>query len=42
VFDFNFFDRLESTCSSAINSGLPVIVAGDFNAKIGDVNGLLG
>ncbi len=42
VHDPDFFERLERVCSTAANDGLPVIVAGDFNAKIGDIDGVLG
>ncbi len=39
VYDANFFQSLETVCAEARNDGLPVLVAGDFNAKIGSVEG---
>jgi hypothetical protein len=42
VFDPNFFVNLRHVCSSIVESGLSLIVAGDFNAKIGNVDGAFG
>ncbi len=42
VYDHNFFANLNSHCTTIVNSGLPLIVAGDFNAKIGSVENAFG
>jgi hypothetical protein len=42
VFDVNFFQNLEAVCANAISDGLHVVVAGDFNAKIGSLEGAFG
>jgi hypothetical protein len=40
VYDKNFFDHLEEILSSL--QGMPMILGGDFNAKLGDWLGALG
>ncbi len=42
VFNANFFLNLEAVCAEAVNDGLQVVVAGDFNAKIGSSEGAFG
>ena len=40
VFSENFFEEVEDACNTATILNLPTMVAGDFNAKIGDACGL--
>jgi hypothetical protein len=42
VYDSNFFPNVNNVCTTIVNSGLPLIVAGDFNAKIGCAEGAFG
>ncbi len=42
VYDAHLLLKVERVCSNANQVGLPVIVAGDFNAKIGSIDGPYG
>ena len=42
VFDQEFFEHVEVACNNASLLNIPSMVAGDFNAKIGDARGLYG
>jgi hypothetical protein len=42
VFEPDFFQKIENICGRASDTCLPLVVAGDFNAKIGSVDGAFG